>query len=67
MVDIGQALVKSTYNLEGDGLLAAVCYTQLLELEQRLMSPDYRNLYAAAVQASNGNEDTRLRLIEHGI
>ena len=44
VIDVGQHFVKSTYNLEGDGLLSLNCYEEILKIRSSIHSANYPNV-----------------------
>lgn len=50
IVDVGAHFVKATYTLEGDGILALVCYDRILE-RAAIQSSHYPNLHAVVREA----------------
>lgn len=46
VVDIGSYFVKGTYNLEGDGILATICYEEILKIRSAISANYYPNLSA---------------------
>ena len=46
VVDVGEHFVKSTYALEGDGLLSLSCYEEIVKIRSAIHSAFYPNLQA---------------------
>ena len=46
VIDVRQHFVKSTYNLEGDGLLSLTCYEEILKIRSSIHSAYYPNVQA---------------------
>ena len=55
VADVGEHFVKSTYKLEGDGLLALVCYEEVLKLQSVIQVEHYPNTSAIARELAGGN------------
>ena len=55
VVDVGAQFVKATYTLEGDGLLALVCYDRILEIRAAIQSSHYPNLQAIVRESFPNN------------
>ena len=55
VADVGDYFVKSTYKLEGDGLLALVCYEEVLKLPSVIQTGHYPNTSAIACELTGGN------------
>ena len=55
VIDAGEAFVKATYKLEGDGPLALSAYEEIRKLYTVIAAPHFPNTKAVARQASNGN------------
>ena len=51
IVDVGAHFVKATYSLEGDGLLALICYDRIVEIRAAIQSSHYPNLQAIVREA----------------
>lgn len=55
VVDAGEAFVKATYNLEGDGLLVLTCFEVLSTLTAGIQVGHYPNVQAIAQALSGGS------------
>ena len=55
VADVGENFVKSTYKLEGDGLLALVCYEEVLKLSSVIQVGHYPNTSAIARELAGGD------------
>ncbi len=55
MVDAGEAFVKATYNLEGDGPLVLKCFEILSTLTASIQVGHYPNVQAIAQILSAGS------------
>ena len=55
VADVGEHYVKFTYKLEGDGLLALVCYEEVLKLQSVIQVGHYPNTSAIARELAGGN------------
>ena len=53
MVDAGEAFVKATYNLEGDGPLVLKCFEVLSTLVADIQVGHYPNVQAIALSAGS--------------
>lgn len=66
VVDFGVNFVKTTYLLEGDGVLVFRCYEAISTLTAAVNLAYYPNLSAVARQVSNGNAVLLQQLEMHG-
>ena len=55
VADVGEHFVKYTYKLERDGLLALVCYKEVLKLQSVIQVGHYPNTSAIARELAGGN------------
>ena len=55
VVDVGAHFVKATYALEGNGLLALICYDRILEIRAAIQSSNYPKLQAIVREAFPSN------------
>ena len=55
IVDVGAHFVKVTYTLEGDGLLALICYDRILEIRAAIQSAHYPHVQAVVCEALPSN------------
>ena len=54
----GVHFTRATYNIEGDGLLALICYDRILEIRKVLNSAYYQNLQVVAQETFSRNAHT---------
>ena len=66
IVDAGEAFVKATYNLEGDGPLAFRCYEILSTLTASIQVAHYPNVQAIAQTLSCGSHVVLQQWINYG-
>ena len=55
VADVGEHFVKYTYKLQGDGLLALVCYKEVLKLSSVIQVGHYPNTSAIARELAGGD------------
>ena len=55
VADVGENFVKYTYKLQGDGLLALVCYKEVLKLPSVIQVGHYPDTSAIARELAGGN------------
>ena len=65
VVDVGEAFVKATYNLEGDGPVVLRCYEILNILTAGIQVGHYRNVQAIAQTLSGGSPGTFQQWIQY--
>ena len=65
IVDAGEAFVKATYNLEGDGPLVLRCYEILSTLTASIQVGHYSNVQAVARTLSGGSPVTLQQWVEY--
>lgn len=65
VVDAGEALVKATYNLEGDGPLILRCYKILSSLFSSIELHHYPNIDAIAQMLSGGSNQTFQQWVDY--
>ena len=65
IVDAGEAFVKATYNLEGDGPLVLRCYEILSTLTASIQVGHYPNVQAVARTLSGGSPVTLQQWVEY--
>ena len=65
IVDAGEAFVKATYNLEGDGSLVLGCYEILSTLTASIQVGHYPNVQAVARTLSGGSPVTLQQWVEY--
>ena len=63
VIDGGEAFVKATYKLEGDGPLALSAFEEIRKLYTVIVAPHFPNTTAVARQASNGNQSNEQQLV----
>ena len=66
VVDFGHQFVTTTYNMEGDGPLAFVCYESISALTAAVNIRNYPNLTSVCKDISSGNQTTEQSLIAYG-
>ena len=64
-IDAGMPFVKATYNLEGDGPLALICYETISALNVAARQVDYHNLAAVVCRISSGDVQMESELLQH--
>ena len=67
VIDAGKPMVKSTYILEGDGMLAWQCYEQLLIIQNSIHGANLPNLMALSREVSGGNVVVAQQYHQYGI
>ena len=68
IIDCGEAFVKATYSLEGDGALVFSCFDVLSSLQLRIQNAHFPNLIAVAKKLGGGDHTTRTKqLIQYGM
>ncbi len=55
VIDIGEQIVRSTYNLEGDGALMVNCYEEIVKVRSVISSAYHPNTTAVAQSLAPGN------------
>ena len=66
IIDYSCQFVTTTYNLEGDGPLAFVCYESVSALTAAVNIANYPNLNAVCKEISSGNQVTEQNLVVYG-
>ncbi len=64
-IDAMAPFVKSTYTLEGDGLLALIAYREISKLHSVVSSQLYPNMLAVAKHESRGSASNEQLLIRY--
>ena len=64
-IDAGMPFVKATYNLEGHGPLALICYETISTLNVAARQVDCHNLAAVACRISLGDAQMESKLLQH--
>ena len=64
-VDSMEPFVRTTYNLEGDGMLAMFAYQQISKLKSAVICEHYPNVNALAKHESGGNASHERQLLEY--
>ena len=67
VIDAGEPLVKTTYDLEGDGPLALNCYEAMTTVLTPIQTGHYPNLEAASRKLSQGDSQLCQRWVRHGM
>ena len=63
VIDAGEAFVKATYKLEGDGPLALSAYEEIGNLYTVIAAPHFPNTKVVSRQACNGNQSNEQHLL----
>ena len=65
-MDAGEAFVKATYSLEGDGPLVFHCFEVLHTLSAGIQVAHYPNLQAIAQMLSGGSQVVLQQWVDYG-
>ena len=65
VIDVGNPLVKATYNLEGEGALVLKCYEQICTVVNSIHAAHYPNVRAIAKRISSGDRSTCHQLTDY--
>ena len=63
--DAGEAFVRATYYLEGDGPLIFTCYNKIQELKAGITTAYYPSTNAVIKKIASGNESVEKQLIDY--
>ena len=66
VIDAGEAFVKATYKLEGDGALVFNCFDVLASLAAGIQTAYFPNLTAVSGRLSHGNGTLTQQLVQYG-
>lgn len=67
IVDVGAHFVKATYTLEGDGILALICYDRILEIRAAIRSSYHPNVQAIVREAFPNNLPLQSQWINYAV
>ena len=67
IVDVGAHFVKATYTLEGDSILALICYDRILEIRVAIRSSYYPNVQAIVREAFPNNLPLQSQWITYAV
>ena len=62
-----EPFVRTTYTLEGDGMLALVAYREVSQLKTSVRNAHYPNVIAVAREECQGNAAHEQLLLNYGI
>ena len=66
VIDSGEAFVKATYKLEGDGALVFSCFDVLSSLQLGIQTEHFPNLVAVAMKLGGASKARTQQLIQYG-
>ena len=67
VIDVGEPLVKTTYDLEGDGPLALNCYNVMTTVLTSVRTGYYPNVKVVSRRLSNGNDQLCQRWVRYAM